>query len=642
MPRRSRTNTHSSPSLEFGASSGAYVGFVATEADRESATEELVIRELIQNALDAAAGKATVLFKEIVMPAGELPCIDDYTAAFEAARQHRVSRPDAVISPNERQITDRIAEALQGDVRVLVCADSGSGISADALRRLYNCGDTAKNVGRGSVGVGHLIPFTVSDLRYVLYAGRTASGETTFGGHAIVATHLRPRRRRKPSNTQRDSHGYVRGSQEDLRIAASAATGDAAIPATLSGWLPDTPTGSAVGIVAYNPPRRRPRGTATERLLREAAKSFVVAVHDGNLTVEASTDGGEGTLDAQTLRDTLAGCRAEKTRLRSKGVAGATAWDAYNTLIGGEHIDATFLPPGVRAWTRELPPGARTRVVFCREGMWISDNVNYNKPADFTGKRPFFAVVDVSPPAGGGLLSLCALVRDGEGTSHWHVTPGELTDPHQRQALTDGLLTIAGTLRSHATDSKRTRIEPNMLRIFPGEATSALAAMPAPPADGPDGDGEPSSDTADQVHAPRLAGDPVDVHGPQSDHTAPPSGSTTGIRTACRHISGTKVAVAWQADAFHRGDAGLRILSPSGADATCERPTRVTYLPIEAVAAPGSTTVGAISPGEARLRHPSLRGAATVLLARPPHPDEAPYLEAELVHRRAEPAGGAR
>ena len=360
MPRRPRTNIHSSPSLEFGASGGAYVGFVATEADRESATEEVVIRELIQNALDAAAGNATVRFREIVMPAGEVPCIDDYAAAFEAARQHRASRPDAVISPNERQITDRIAEALQGAVRVLVCADSGSGISTDALRRLYNCGDTAKNVGRGSVGVGHLIPFTASDLRYVLYAGRTASDETTFGGHAIVATHLRPRRRRKPSNTQRDSHGYVRGGQEDLREAASAATGDTAIPAALAGWLPDTPTGSAVGIVAYNPPRRRPRGTDTERILREAAKSFVVAVHDGNLTVEATTDGGEGTLDAHTLRDTLAGCRAEKTRLRSKGVAGATAWDAYNTLIGGEHVDATLLPPGVRAWTRELPPGART------------------------------------------------------------------------------------------------------------------------------------------------------------------------------------------------------------------------------------------------------------------------------------------
>ena len=625
MTRRHRNGPH----LEFGATSGAYVGFVAPAVDREGATEETVVRELMQNALDASPRPALIEFKDITVPVRRIPCIDAYTDAFAAAQQHRAARPNVVISPNERQITDRIDNALKGDIRVLVCADSGEGISADALRRLYNTGDTAKNSGRGSVGVGHLLPFAASDLRFVLYAGRTAGGETTFGGHAIVATHAGKQRRRRPHDAQRESHGYIRGPGEDLNVPASQATGDATIPTSLIDWLPDTPTGSAVGIVGYNPPRRRPRGSATERVLREAAKNFLVAIADGNVTVNAATPDGDGTLNDQTLRATLASCRAEKTRLRSKGVAGTVAWEAYITVTSGERIDSALLAPGVRAWVRELPAGARTRVVFTREGMWISDDVSYNKASDFTGKRPFVAVVDSEPPSDASLGSLCALLRDAEGTSHWHITPGELTEPRHRQALTDGLLHIAATLRAHVADKKKTRIEPGMLRIFSGVATSPVAAQRAITThdDSETASDDPDSNEHEHTAAPPAASRP---------RAGPPGGNTTGIRTACRHIADTKLAVAWQTDAFPSGDAGLRILVPSGADATCESPTGGTYLAIEAVAAPGATTIGQITDGEARLHHPALSGTATVLLAKPPHPDEAPHLRAELVHRRGD------
>ena len=210
MDRRTE-QTYGHTRLVFPPHGGAGAGFASPHVDREKVTEEAIIRELIQNALDAATGREPlqVIFCQEQIPTAEVPCKSDYERTFKAARSYRQIQ-GRVDSPTERQAIDRIGSCLQAPkVSVLVCTDFGKGIGEQDLRSLYNTGDTTKRTGRGSVGLGHLTAFAASDLRYVLYAGRQQSGQITFGGHAILATC----RGESGASSQNDAHGYIRGAQ---------------------------------------------------------------------------------------------------------------------------------------------------------------------------------------------------------------------------------------------------------------------------------------------------------------------------------------------------------------------------------------------------------------------------------------------
>ena len=652
LPAVERTvgEEHEGPVLVFGANAGAYAGFVGSDVDRENVTEEVVVRELLQNALDAASGPPThAEFRMLRLNVEDIPCIGDYRGAYDAALRNRSERTNSVTSANERQTTDRIERCLDPvtDVDVLVCVDSGQGIDEAALRSLYNTGDTSKRSGRGSVGLGHLTAFAASDLRYVLYVGRDASDCVTFGGHAILATH----RSCSPgcsSMIQRDAHGYIRGAAEERESPASEATGHDTAPRSVMDWLPDAGSGSAVAILGYSPPSKRTVASdgPLGGLLRAAAKNFLVAVHLREVTVTASdAEGASVVIDTDTVGKILSATRDEKRRLAGQGVLGSAAWTAHTALTSGTRLDAgAGLPVGVTAWVLELEPWERTKVVFFRQGMWIADEVKHNRPADFSNKRPFFAVVNADHV---GNDSLCALIRDSEGASHWQIRTGEITDNARRAMLVAALLKVADVLRGQAEELSREKVEPAALRLFTGEALSAAPAVPPPTADPAAIDAEvnlpdpAAADTplgahADGTLAPRGGpggGDPAGKRAGAAAARAPRQGNRSGIRTACRHVSGREVHVAWQAEAFHIGDASLSVVSPSGADATCEQPETSRYLAIERAASISAAVEGIVG-SEVRLCLPDLVGTATVYLSEEPHPQEAPYLTAEVTHRR--------
>ena len=245
----------------------------------------------------------------------DLPLINDYLAAFNTAREYRRER-GKVDSPAERQAIERIRGCLHSSNRttdVLVCVDRGKGIDGDALRALYNTGDTTKRTGRGSVGLGHLTAFAASDLRYVLYAGCDGEGGETFGGHAILATS-------SADGVQRDAHGYVRGPRERRDTPASQASGSPRVPALVRAWLPSArESGSAVAILGYGPTSRVKEGVFEESVLEAAAKSFVVAVHLGQLTVDCRV---RGEVSASLGVTAKSASRARQILQRSARVAG--------------------------------------------------------------------------------------------------------------------------------------------------------------------------------------------------------------------------------------------------------------------------------------------------------------------------------
>ncbi len=166
-------------------------GFASNQTSFHSrGNAEPVVRELLQNCLDARRlDSVEVVFTIDQVPVTDLPAHKDYIGAFRSARSQREQHNQ--LSPKDMKICERIDEIITGDrVPVLFCRDNGKGIDDNHMNRLLSEGNTDKSdEGAGSVGLGHLTAFAASDLRYVVYGGKT-SGGFTGSGRAILAARM--------------------------------------------------------------------------------------------------------------------------------------------------------------------------------------------------------------------------------------------------------------------------------------------------------------------------------------------------------------------------------------------------------------------------------------------------------------------
>ena len=166
-------------------------GFASNQTSFHSrGNAEPVVRELLQNCLDARHERESVevVFTIDQVPVTDLPAYKDYREAFQSARSQRKQHNQ--LSPKDVKICERIDEIIGGQVPVLFCRDNGKGIDDNQMNRLLSEGNTDKSdEGAGSVGLGHLTAFAASDLRYVVYGGKT-SGGFTGSGRAILAARM--------------------------------------------------------------------------------------------------------------------------------------------------------------------------------------------------------------------------------------------------------------------------------------------------------------------------------------------------------------------------------------------------------------------------------------------------------------------
>ena len=166
-------------------------GFTTNVTSRQAGDPDPVIRELLQNCLDAAVREAKrdcaeVHFSVAQRPIDQLPGYQQYVDAFRAAR---AELPEAVTN-DVRSAVRRIEGALdKSAMSVLFCRDNGVGLDAKSMQALLSEGQSHKpNAGAGSYGLGHLTAYPASDLRYVLYAGKRGQSEIA-SGHAILGSH---------------------------------------------------------------------------------------------------------------------------------------------------------------------------------------------------------------------------------------------------------------------------------------------------------------------------------------------------------------------------------------------------------------------------------------------------------------------
>jgi len=554
---------------------------------------EPVVRELLQNSLDAAddAGRATsddpaeVVFRICDVPWKDIPGLDSYKNAFKAVL--RAYEREQTRSPDAAAVLDRIGRTLkQPTVRCLMCRDNGIGLDEDRLRRILADAHTNKASGGGSFGVGHLTAFSASNLRYVLYLGHSRNGvnrETLLSGHAVLASH------QDGDGKQRTADGYLLQQQGTLFDSFF----DSDPTPLLRGQLKLVDdTGSVVCIVGFNSFRDDTRHVvgainrvaATNFLSALYRRRMVITIHD---EITATTD----VIDHQNLGKHLRDVSGQR-RVRGSGrgwIAGAQAYRAWETLKHGEYLPTEGLNAGeLRIAFRKIDPGERTRVNLFRNGMWITRDAPYLQASDFVGNQSFDAVVSLVRG------KLYDLVRAAEGPEHRSIQLTRM-ERNMRADLESRLAEVADLLRAQAGEVEDVEeFTPENFAIFSG--TQLREADPMPPYRIRPSRGD------ERVVTPQPGPDrPKKPDGPSTRRTPKPG---RGVRLRSSIVppqSGplNRLHVRWQIlDATRTSDVlGVRVLSASGSDETCEQPLPPDWLKIEAAVLPNGRRIAARSEG---------------------------------------------
>ena len=450
MLTRRRPVPDSRPELMFdpahrpeGFTSGNLAGF--------DGSPEPIVREILQNALDAAhaAGRparARFVIREV--DARGVPGMDGYRQAFEAASRQRASR---LASHDEKTVVERIALVLNRPrVAVLMCEDNGIGLDPERMDALLTSGNTSKGAGgAGSYGVGHHAAFAASNLRYVLYGARYRHNGThrdIASGHAILATF--------ESGQQRfAADGYLRqedaggAGQQHLPFDGSGREYLSAAPPLLAEVLPIDSEGSVLCVVGFNDFHRDEDDTDTVTSIgRAAAANFLDAIASGQMvvTVADERNGVVGTVDAQSVMSLLEDYAAVNKRASQQGrISGQLALGAYRVLVEGELIQCGIEGASLRLLPLSGDGHQITRVHVFRKGMWITSRAPGLLTANFGESLPFEAALSLDD----GPLE--RLVRDAEGPSHLGIEQKRLSAT-DRKALRSMLSDMAEALRAAA------------------------------------------------------------------------------------------------------------------------------------------------------------------------------------------------
>ena len=429
-------NASGVPDLQFGISTDRAgftpAGIAAFSDLRPSA----VVRELIQNSLDAALieareSRAHVRFKRSSCALDDIPGIDSYRAAFRRAVKEQSP------SGSARAVVERIERTLgEESHEVLSVTDNGIGLDGKRMSALLSDGVSAKSGNAsGTFGNGHSVVVPASNLRYVLYGGLTEDGESYGAGQAVLASH-----RIDGELWSRSGRGvYLESFQPSADgVPFTLARGDAIpemVASSIERLRDEHGRGAAVVIPAFN--NFEHEQSLREAVFRAAGFNFFQAIHEGLLVVEVEDSPGGGVLDTGTLREVLAPYR-EETRSGRTGafLSGRKANEAYETLVDGDSYEIPTAQGNVALRLLRRETGRRS-VGLCRNGMWITDELPMFQNA-FSDRQPFQALILLSSDRKGAFFDL---IQEAETPLHDKLALKQM-DLVRRRALREALREI--------------------------------------------------------------------------------------------------------------------------------------------------------------------------------------------------------
>ena len=446
------------PDLRFGPNTDR-TGFTpAGIAAFSDLRPEVVVRELIQNSLDAALIEAKepcahVTFRRGECALDEIPGMKSYRSAFELAVRKQQPAGSA------RAVVERIRRTLASDTHeVLSVTDNGVGLDGRRMAALLSDGISAKSGNAsGTFGNGHSVVVPASNLRYVLYGGVTMEGGCFGGGQAVLASHSVD-----GESVGRSGRGlYLVSFERSAAEVPFTLVRDDALPALVSEEVARIRErhghGAAVVIPAFN--NFEHGEPLWETVSRAAAFHFFEAVQDGRLVVEVEEPGGGGVLEAGTLRGVLER-HGEEVRARRGSLSGRKANEAYQTLVEGESFEIPTSQGDVTVLLLRRETGRRS-VGLCRNGMWITDDLPMFQNA-FTDRQPFQALIILDADRDDKFYGL---IREAETPLHDRLALTQM-EPGPKRDLRDALREIREELGRLVPESKGDSYSPEDILTF--------------------------------------------------------------------------------------------------------------------------------------------------------------------------------
>ena len=556
-------------------------GFATRDSDKGN--PEHVIRELLQNCLDARVEprpvEVVITIREV--PVADLPALDDYREAFEHARSQR-EEADA-LSVMEEQIVERIGGVLSAEkMRVLFCRDNGLGLNDDRMSRLLSESNSSKGRGKGgagSVGLGHLTAFSASDLRYVCYAGQHAEGrsypETIASGRAVLAAHMH--RKHEGKATLRSPNGTLAyAERQRLELFSPGFEMLTEPPPLLDSEIRqmEDSTGAVVAICGFDNFAEETGEKNVDSITKVVVAHFLSALVDERMsvTVNDETTGEIQKINAANVEEKLdldGGIRAMKgSSFPSKLVS-----RAYHTLISGERLENVG---GAKLLIRLLDAGQFTQVNVFRDGMWITKNAPELGRSVFNGFQPFDAVL--LPDNSDAPNDLYDLIRSSEGPDHMEINLKAISPP-KRKKLREMLREVVKSLKEAAGEVAEDTYVPEGFAVFLKDQMRDADILP------PRTSRRPTQDDSEPrpPPEPKSPEDTPPPSKPRPQKPAPKTGTEARVARSLRprlDASGRVCGVdVWIAEHNH-DHLGIRVFVDPGSDQTCERLLSSRFLKI--------------------------------------------------------------
>ena len=450
-----------------GSSSGFTPSGIAGFSDLRPAA---VVRELIQNALDAATEAeeetAEIRFRLIRIKTAQIPGMVAYKKAFKSAIRTQKSSGGGTLPSQAARVVDVMKRAMnQEEQDVLLVFDNGIGLDNEKLTALLSDGISNKGASAmGTFGNGHTVAIPASDLRYVLYGGVTTSGDRIGAGHAVLAS----------SNVKGDPYprsgdGFlVKGFKNGSFDFAMGNTLPDLIKKNLDDIEQHAGHGTVVVIPGFN--NFKEDSPLLDMVFKAAACSFFQAIGERRLVVqfEDCLPGNDKTpkhLDSSTLATVLEANKEEKRSIAF--LSGQKAFQGYEAYRNGTDLVYESSLGKMRVRIQERDSG-NPRVDLCRNGMWITDDKHipgfYYK---FQDRKPFHALLLLDSRTGGQLHEL---IRNAEGPLHDKLDVKQRLSGSEARQLRTELKRIREWLRSRVTEMKSDSYSPeDFLAIDFGE-----------------------------------------------------------------------------------------------------------------------------------------------------------------------------
>lgn len=447
-------------------------GFTSTSTSGFSQLNpDAVVRELIQNSLDAAVQAkepvAEITFKLSSIPITDLPGLDNYRSAFKAAKEFQTqggSIPDTATN-----VVNNIESCLQREkIECLSVVDNGIGLDQDSLKAMLGDGISVKDVGSsGSFGNGHMVPIPTSDIRYLFYAGIREANDVVGAGHTILASHV-------DENDERNGpDGYY--------VNAAKPEFDFLTYDQLPGFVQDEidfikkeyEHGTVITVLGFNNFRNSKSEQFSDVVFRAASLNFFHAIMQNKLLVhiiDENSIGIENKLDSKNLTDFL---EQNKMNKRSKFLTGEKACSAYNTISTGKlhTIDIGKLSSRdigsdlgkIDARIKQPSESGNTRITLCRNGMAICTLDQLKSKIE--NKIPFEVVLLLDGTENTGFSRI---IRKSENPLHNEISSKGL-DVESAKKYRAGLKAIADYLQCTLETSNSDEYLADDILVFEGD-----------------------------------------------------------------------------------------------------------------------------------------------------------------------------